>query len=835
MDDQRSAELASLRPVGYLFAVVGVVAALPSVVVGGVVALALSRGEGRARATVAVAGLVGGLLLGVVGHPAGRLYAQGYLGVLRGHPWRLVDTLPVAVPLGCLLGAGAAEWRARRRRRSPKPVPLDRAPELAVDPELRVSTHRLRTGIVRRWVEMETQKAAPADDAAGTSPRPAPDAPGDGASRPSPEPPPEPPLVVARSRRQPVAVQDPHVSIIAPTGRGKTRGLIIPLLLEWPGPALVTSTKLDVVVGGDKAHPDARGTLGARLRRGPCWGFSLDQPDRLYQHVPRLPWDPLWRVRRSRDHASSLNEAAQLAQWLDDAYAKAGGSGATTSDPMWSTLARDVVRAALLAAASAQEGIASVAARIDRLLVGDQAVEGELERFGLHRNQAPETWQGILASAKAMMTPWQGFPDLGPASPWDPQRLIEANGTVYVLSEAGSAQRACYSVFVLDLVKSLQAAGHLSPRCLVALDETANIAPLPNLTALLTASREVARVVTVWQSRGQLVDIYGEQAANVVGQNSAAIYLPGGDASDTEHLLKLLGEVRRRHEQVSQAPGRWRKQTTGHSVSEGQESLTTASELRALPRDALFLATSAHGVSLLRLRFWDRDRTLRSLGRLDPALVARSLAAGGEAEWAWASPLLSAEDVSRMAADAALPSGVRLAALDDPRCDRKTLAAVARRADDHPAVRRTAFAALADALADELEAAEEGTPPPWPAALAEEVEALFASVDEHSAAGVRKVFRIAASLASGERLTPAAGADLVAVVDGVHPLAGAGDAALPWAAVEDLLGSILEWIAKQAEHAQGVEQTPAEPGDLAVPGPLPAGVYGLRLLGTETA
>lgn len=73
------------------------------------------------------------------------------------------------------------------------------------------------------------------------------------------------------------------VLVIGPSQSGKTRGVIIPTLLRYPGPVVSTSTKPDVL----------RATMSSRSLRGTVWQFDPTghAPDII--GVQALRWSPL--------------------------------------------------------------------------------------------------------------------------------------------------------------------------------------------------------------------------------------------------------------------------------------------------------------------------------------------------------------------------------------------------------------------------------------------------------------------------------------------------------------------------------------------------------------
>lgn len=117
---------------------------------------------------------------------------------------------------------------------------------------------------------------------------------------------------------------------------------------------------------------------------------------------------------------------------------------------------------------------------------------------------------------------------------FDPESLLDNCGTVY-LTAPPQSQRQYAGIFVGILNRLLacaywrEARGERSAPLLVALDEAANIAPLPELDSLATtAAGSGIQLVTVWHSHSQLVARYGRAAGDAIAAAHPVIVgLPG--------------------------------------------------------------------------------------------------------------------------------------------------------------------------------------------------------------------------------------------------------------------------------------------------------------------
>jgi type IV secretion system protein VirD4 len=100
------------------------------------------------------------------------------------------------------------------------------------------------------------------------------------------------------------------------------------------------------------------------------------------------------------------------------------------------------------------------------------------------------------------------------------------------------------SSLLLHLSERENRNGHgLWPPALLALDETANIAPLQDLPQILATSLPSARFLTVWHSVAQMHRHYGPAAAaEILALSQAKIFLGSiTDGHTVTELTRLLG------------------------------------------------------------------------------------------------------------------------------------------------------------------------------------------------------------------------------------------------------------------------------------------------------
>jgi type IV secretion system protein VirD4 len=334
------------------------------------------------------------------------------------------------------------------------------------------------------------------------------------------------------------ADEEAHVAVIAPTRSGKTTRCIIPWLLEHRGPAIVTSTKRDVL--------DA--TLEERNRIGHAWIY-----DPFERHS--ASWSPLLGC-------TNWSHAMRQAQWLADATAE----GDSEIARYWRGEAAKLLAPLLHAAAIERLSIAHVVAWIDvqetrlpsRALLAAGAVDAERQLqsvAALDGRNKGTTYMSAGSVLHAFRFP-EVLASAGP--PMTATRFFDgAPNTLYVV--AAERHQQLLAPLVVSLLSSLVHARIDAPpqgaRMRVLLDEAANIAPLRDLPRLLSqAAGQGIRVATVWQSLGQMKARYREEADTILANSTAKLFMgPITDHATRTYVTALLSSEDRGRMQVSAA------------------------------------------------------------------------------------------------------------------------------------------------------------------------------------------------------------------------------------------------------------------------------------------
>jgi type IV secretion system protein VirD4 len=402
------------------------------------------------------------------------------------------------------------------------------------------------------------------------------------------------------------------VVVLGPSQSGKTSGLAIPALLEWPGPVVATSVKTDLVHHG----------LAWRASLGPTWVYDPTGSTGL----PAAGWTPLARC-------TDWQSCRQVAAWLcSAARVRTGGD-----EDFWYGAAAKLLAPHLLAAASGRRTMAEVVRWIDAqdedevaVLLAHAGVPEASRAAAASWARDERTRSSVYATAELVLEAFADPVVATSAERADIQadRLFDRPPATLFVCAPGHEQERLRPVFSTLIHEILTTAyeranreGALDPPLLVVLDEAANIAPLKDLDSLAaTAAGHGVQLVTVWQDLAQVNARYGERAATVVSNHRAKVFLSGiSDTATLEYASRLLGE-----REVGDA-----SVTTDHRGSRSttrawkERRLLTDAELRRTRPGQAVLVYGHLPPARLALRPWYGDAGLRrrAVGSRDPAPV----------------------------------------------------------------------------------------------------------------------------------------------------------------------------------------------------------------------
>jgi type IV secretion system protein VirD4 len=424
---------------------------------------------------------------------------------------------------------------------------------------------------------------------------------------------------------------DRTAGVYGPQGSGKTLDLLTPALLDAPGAALVTLTKLDDLL----LTVDHRRSGGRRP-------VAVLDPFGVAPGVPELLWDPIAGCVDSMQ--AERRAKAFTAGTVKGAVA--GGSGDDAAR-FYAAEGAKVLQAFFHAAALTGR-------TLDHVLewVADPKHASEPEEILRTHPHAARFWDGLLRGAlhgddrtagntattvqQAMALFFQEPIRLrcvpGPGRPGtDIQDLIVRGGTVYLLGRddpyaSASPLMTAIAEHVLDTALGMAARaphGRLCPSFLACLDELPSTTPLPTLRTRMANERALGlSFLYAAQTWRQLVICYGEDEARALFglTNNIVVFGGGKDGHFYREISELIGTARVARTTYSTGRGGWGKTTAGEDVP-----ILRPEEIRQLPeRQALVVSENARPLIAKLRRCID--------GKPGKALLANQTTARGRVE-----------------------------------------------------------------------------------------------------------------------------------------------------------------------------------------------------------
>jgi len=396
-----------------------------------------------------------------------------------------------------------------------------------------------------------------------------------------------------------VSQPESHVALIAPTRSGKTTRHVIPWLLEHDGPAIATSTKLDVVEATEKA----------RRRRGKVWVWDPFGPE-------SAGWSPL-------QGCDEWSYALAQARWMADA----SGEGDSEIAAYWRGEAAKVLAPLLHAAALDGQAMDSVLAWVDAQeilepskVLNDGGCPDGVRQLGSITKLDDRNRGTTYMSAGSLLAAYR-YPQLAKSNGEFTLEAFLDGGphTLYVVASA--RHQRLLAPLVVGLISSVlhEAAERtrrdeaLSPTLRLLLDETANIAPLRDLPAHLSqAAGNGVRIATIWQSLAQVSERYGRAADSILANSTTKLFMgPVTDERTRRYVQGLVGEeavtTRSRTDAGAFDGGGGRSTRTRSHV---MRPAASAPELQQLGADRALLVEGAHKPAIVATRPWWDDRQL---------------------------------------------------------------------------------------------------------------------------------------------------------------------------------------------------------------------------------
>jgi len=328
--------------------------------------------------------------------------------------------------------------------------------------------------------------------------------------------------------------------VIGPPRSGKSSGLVIPNVLAAAGPVVSTSTKSDVL--------DA--TLPVRRELGTCWLFdptgTVGRPD----GVEALRWSPVLAAR-------SFDEALVVTRALTGAARPDARSGDAVH---WTERAEALIAPLAHAAALGGTGMRQL---VNWVLTHDLDTPASI--LSSHRARLagaviegiaksdPRELSGIWSTAASVLAAYRSEAVLSAAGEpnFHPAGFSASRDTIYICAPAERQELVApiVSAFLAairsDAYGRAGAAGPTHGPLLLALDEVANIAPLPDLPATVSeAGGQGVAVLACIQDLSQARYRWGPRADGLLTLFGTKVILGGiADQATLELVSRLGGEA----------------------------------------------------------------------------------------------------------------------------------------------------------------------------------------------------------------------------------------------------------------------------------------------------
>jgi len=426
-------------------------------------------------------------------------------------------------------------------------------------------------------------------------------------------------LYLGESGRGPLlAGAEQGVLVLGPPRSGKTSALVVPNVIAFLGPVVSTSTKPDVLTA----------TLAARRQAGRCWLYDPSGTVELPAGVQPLRWSPV-------AGSTPWDGAVLMARSIVHA-ARPPASITAAEANHWNERAEALLAPLLHAAARGGAGVDAVVGWVNRRSP-DEAVEilattgsptaADLLAGVLATDEREQS--GIWSTASGVLVGYRMDAALATAANpnFDAAAFVSGRDTVYVC--ATGRQQSLVAPLVVGLIEDVRAATFArrargDAPVLLALDEVANIAPLPELPAIVAEGGGQGLVtLACLQDLSQARARWGQAADGFASLFGATVVLRGiGDVRTLEALSARCGEfdVPVRSESRGRAQGEtrrsWRRSRSVTWSTRRQRRLGVDELAEGRPGGALVIGGAARPM-WVGLRPWWELAPVRA-GGLDP-------------------------------------------------------------------------------------------------------------------------------------------------------------------------------------------------------------------------
>ena len=310
-----------------------------------------------------------------------------------------------------------------------------------------------------------------------------------------------------------------HALVLGPPRSGKTSGIIIPSVGIHPGPVIVTSTRDDVIAATKSARRAISEEFGGSVREVIFGGAASGV-------VPISGWsitDGCANWNTARDRANTLAAAAI----------------SNPTDRFWRNAGAELLAACLFAAALLGEDDQALAQRLSLQDLHDyhaltyaqcpsgHPAPGVFKRFEEGSGaMADDTRASVFATVTSQILSQLGYELPMIDHTIDIDEFVRSWGTIYLTVPGERAENLgpLVTAFVAAVVTAWTNARRRSEgppgTLLLALDEVANIAPLPTLPSIITSGAgDGVQCLLGMQEPGQ-ASRWGSEASVILGSTT---------------------------------------------------------------------------------------------------------------------------------------------------------------------------------------------------------------------------------------------------------------------------------------------------------------------------
>lgn len=361
-----------------------------------------------------------------------------------------------------------------------------------------------------------------------------------------------------------VAASAAHVLVSAPTETGKSRAVLAPAAVLWPGPAIIVSSKDDLF------------QLVMQRRYGPNALIDLRPDyDAEYPGIETMGFDPTAMITTPDQAVTAANTMMAMS-----GVGLGGGAGGQSVDSgIWESNTEGPLAAMLFAAAENNLGMDWVLLAVDNMeWIEDPQVERQpgwqlaselVEHTKLFHNALrrtldmdPKQRDSIALTMRKAVMPWMRLSLRGVNyEPFSEDFLDDPNATLYVLSAQEGAIAGAAVTLLENIVKiwrAKTARNEMRHRLLIVIDEATNVAPMPGLRRHIGEGRGLGvNLMLAVQASSQFDTIYGSAYAHELRDIFPAALIMFG-APEMEMLRRAEEwslETTRRQETFDQASG----------------------------------------------------------------------------------------------------------------------------------------------------------------------------------------------------------------------------------------------------------------------------------------